>query len=256
MTALPHRVLTRRALLGAASFAGTAAWAHRASGRQSADPVVEGDCEVEPAVKMLFDWRSGLPVYQSVAESGPQLDWQPFNHPSFLGPFLIPPGWTGSAAWADSFTRDGVPEWRDVPMSLPQLTLSRVTAPDGDASFEYAIGSIQNALITTRQTATIAKQSVLDANPRLRPVCSIDDQGNALAPGWFSADRHRSSLLITFGTALTLPSEILPATVISFNSLFGRRRQMEELMYDVFLRILFQFLGGGSGDPIPTPTPT
>ncbi len=256
MTALPHRPFTRRALLGGASIVGVGAWAHRASGRQASDPVVEGDCEDEPAVRMLFNWRAGLPVYQSVAESGPQLDWQPFNHPDFLGPFLIPPGWTGSAAWAASFTRDGVPEWRDEPMSLPQLTLSRVTSPDRDASFEYAIGSIQNALLTTQQSATVAKQSVLGANPRLRSVCSVDDQGNALAPGWFSADRHRSSLLITFGTALPLPSEVLPGTVVSFNSMFGRRREMEDLMYDVFLRILFQFLGGGSGDPTPTPTPT
>ncbi len=256
MTAVPPRLFTRRALLGAASFAGTAAWAHQVSGRQAAEPVVEGDCEDEPAVAMLFDWRSGRPVYRSVADSGPQLHWQPFNHPGFLGPFLIPPGWTGSAAWADSFTRDGVPRWQDQPMSLPQLTLSRVTSPGGDASFEYAVGSIQNALLTTQQSAMLAKQSVLGADPSLRPVCSIDDQEKALAPGWLSADRHRSSLLITFGNALPLPSEVLPGTVVSFNSIFGRRRDMEDLMYDVFLRILFQFLGGGSGDPTPTPTPT
>src|SRR5690606_12605747 len=66
MSDLPPRLFTRRAWLGAAAFAGTATWAHRVSGRHAAKPVVEGDCEDEPAVEMLFDWRSGRPVYQSV----------------------------------------------------------------------------------------------------------------------------------------------------------------------------------------------
>jgi len=49
------------------------------------------------------------------------------------------------------------------------------------------------------------------------------------------------------------PDIYLPATTVSITSIFGPRAEMEDLMYDVFLRILFQFLGGGSGDPTPTP---
>jgi hypothetical protein len=76
-----------------------------------------------------------------------------------------------------------------------------------------------------------------------------------LAPAWFTVDVHKSDLLITFGNTTVLPSDITPVTVVSFNNLYGPRRDMEVLMYDVFLRLLYQFLGGGSGDPTPTPTP-
>jgi hypothetical protein len=60
--------------------------------------------------------------------------------------------------------------------------------------------------------------------------------------------------LITFGNSTVLPHDIAPATVVSFTSLYGPRRDMEDLMCNAFLRILFQFLGGGSDDPTPTPT--
>jgi hypothetical protein len=138
-------------------------------------------------------------------------------------------------------------------MQLPQLTLSRIVSAEADAGFEYAVGSIQNVLLTTQQSAQIAKQSVLGANPTLSNVCVIDDQYNQLAPGWFTVDEYKSDLLMTFGNATIIPSDTLPVTVVSFTNLFGPQRAMEQLMYDVFLRILFQFLGGGSGDPTPTP---
>lgn len=247
--------VTRRSFLGIAAMAGPGLWAQVAFGQQAAPTaVIEGVCEDEPAIEMLFDWRAGKSVYRSVAEAGPQSDWTPFNHPSSLGPFLIPPGWTGIAAWTDSFTQDGVPEWQDTPMNLPQLTLSRIVSPDGDAAFEYSVGSIQQVLLSTQQSAQIAKQSVLGATPTLQSVCMIDDQHNQLGPGWFMADKHQTDLLITFGNATQLPSNFSPTTVVSFTNLYGPREDMEQLMYDVFLRILFQFLGGGSGDPTPTPT--
>lgn len=110
-------------------------------------------------------------------------------------------------------------------------------------------------LLTTTQSSLIAKQSLLGADPTLRTVCSIDDQNNLLAPGWFTADRHRTNLIMTFGNALQLPHETAAATVVSFNTLYGPRSDMEELMFDVFLRILAQFRGGGGSDD-PTPTPS
>lgn len=237
--------IDRRLLLAAPLVATTAWWAQRARGQETA--VTEGDCEDEPSVALFFAWRNGQQVYDTVADGMPQIDWQPFEHPTLPVPYLIPPDWTGVAAWADSFTRDGMPEWQDAPPQLPQLTLSRIVSPDGDAVFEYAVGSIQQ-LLTTLESASIAKQSVLGEDPRLRKVCVIDDQANALAPGWFSVDRSGSGLLITFGNALQLPHEIAPATVVSFTSMFAPRRRMPDLMYEVYLRIMFQFLGGGGDD--------
>lgn len=250
-TILGYRA-TRRSLLGAAAVALPLYLAQRAQGQEP--PLIEGDCAEESAVAMFLDWRSGRSVYPSVAASGPQIDWEPFPHPSLPVPYLIPPGWEGIAAWADSFTREGEPVWQDSPLALPQLTLARLVSPEGDAVFEYAVGSIQQVLLTTRESARIGKMSTLGADPNLEQVCLIDDQHNALAPGWFSVDRHKRDLLITFGNATVLPHDIAPATVVSFTSMYGPRRDMEDLMYEAFLRILFQFLGGGSDDPTPTPT--
>ncbi len=126
-------------------------------------------------------------------------------------------------------------------------------SPEGEALFEYAIGAIQGVLLTTEQCSAIAKGSIVGADANLSPVCMYDDQFNAVMPGWFSVDRHGSRLLITTDNASILPSDVLPATVISYNAIYGPRRNMEKLMYDVFLRIFYQFLGGGSGDPTPTP---
>ena len=110
------------------------------------------------------------------------------------------------------------------------------------------MGSIQQVLLTTMQSAQIAKQSVLGENPDLQPVCVIDDQANPLSPAWFTVDRSGSGLLITYGNALQLPHDTAPATVVTFTTLFAPRLQMPELMYQVFFRILFQFLGGGGED--------
>jgi hypothetical protein len=237
---------TRRSLLGAAAVALPIFLAHMA--RRQEAPVTEGDCEEEPAVAMLFAWRNGESVYPSVADGMPQTDWQRFQHPSLPVPYLIPPGWTGMGIWTDTFTRAGEPIWQDTPLTLPQLTGTRLVSPDGDALFEYAVGSIQQVILTNRDSISIAQQSVLGEDPNLRSVCVIDDQFNALAPGWFTVDRHESDLLITFGNTQALPHDIAPATVVSFTSMYGPRQDMEDLMYDVYLRILFQFLGGGSDD--------
>lgn len=246
--------ISRRSLIGIAAAGAAGALGFKASGRQAGEDVL-ATCATEPAVDMLFRWRSGAPVYASVAENGPQIDWVPIQPQATSGPFLIPPRWSAYSGWADSFTRDGLPEWQERPVSAPQLSATRVVSPDGEALFEYAVGAIQGVLLTTEQSSGIARGSIVGADANLRPVCMYDDQDNVVMPGWFSVDRHRSRLLITSGNASTLPSDVLPATVVSYTAMYGRRRDMEDLMHDVFLRILYQFLGGGSGDPTPTSTP-
>lgn len=248
----PHRVSRRSIAAGSFVAISSLLVGRAASSRQT----VKGDCEREDAVALLLDWRAGKSVYPSLVVAGPQPDWVPFNHPAFLGPFLIPSGWTGSAAWTDTFSSDGEPLWQDSPPAVPQLILSRVSSADGDSVFDYVTGAIPNALLTVEETAHLASQGLLGANPRLRQVCLVDDGANPLSPAWFRADRHRSNLLVSFGNALQLPDTYLPATVVGYTLLYTPRRDAEQVMYDVFLRILHQFLGGGSGDPTPTPTPT
>ena len=246
--------VNRRAFLTAGAVAAPMLATQFVDG-QGSDPEIEGDCEDESSVQMLVDWREGKVVYPTLGDSTPQPDWVEFDHPTIFVPYLIPPDWTGVALWADSFTRDGEPEWQESQLYLPQLTASRIISPDGDAIFEYAVGSLQQVLLNTQDCASIAKQSIVGADPDLRQVCMIDDQYNALSPNWFTVDRQSSNLLITSGNAMQLPHDIAPATVVSFTSVYGPRSDMDDLMYDVFLRILFQFLGGGSDDPTPTSTP-
>lgn len=218
-------------------------------------PVVTGDCEEEPGIEMLFAWRQGQVVYPSIGDSMPQTDWEPAEHPGLLMPYLIPPGWTSIAGWCDSISRDGRPNWTDTPMPVPWLQLHRVISPDGNAAFEYVIGNIQGQPLHPLQVAEIAKASIVGENQEFREICLIDDSLNQLAPSWFTADRWERSVLITAGTALGLPDVFLPATTVTFQNIIAPRRDLEELMYDVFLRILFQFLGGGGSDETPTPTP-
>ncbi len=245
-----RRLLIAGGLSATAGLSGAAAFAQQ----PAPTAVVTGDCEDEPGIKMLFDWRAGKPVYSSLTEAMPQIDWEPVQHPSLLLPYLIPPGWTAIPGWCDSLTNDGMPNWVAEPPQVPWLTLSRIVSPDEDAAFEYVVGNIQGQPLSTAQCAAVAQQSVLGPKPELRSICSIDNQFDPLAPSWFTADRYDQSVLITAGTALGLPDFYLPATTVTFQNIFAPRKDLEELMYEVFLRILYQFLGGGGSDPTPTPT--
>ena len=117
---------------------------------------------------------------------------------------------------------------------------------------EYVVGNIQGDPLSTQQVAVIAKLGILGEGQQLRSVCAYDDQ-NPLAPTWFDADRVNRSVLVSTGTALGLPDFYLPATTVTYNNLYGPRTSFESLMRTVFIRIFFQFLGGGD---VPTPTPT
>lgn len=212
----------------------------------TAKPVTDGDCTNEPSVQMLSDWGAGKPIYASIAESGPQIDWVPSGLPVPMLPYLIPPDWRAVTGQCDAIDRDGVPQWTNQQLQVPWLTLARVLNKDSTAAFEYIVGNIQGQPLTPQQVTTIARASLLGPDPKLKAVCSVDSSADPLAPMFFSADRYEDSLLLTSVTALGLPDVFLPATTVSITSIFGPRDEMEDLMHDVFLRILFQFLGGGS----------
>lgn len=240
--------------MSAATAAVASGWALKVSGKQQPD--IEGVCEDEPAVDMLFRWQTGQLIHESMVDAGPQPDWKPYNRPGTQGMIFIPPDWEGTAAWADSYTRHGAPIWRDEPMAQPHLLLSHVVSPDGRSSFSTVTGLIDDALLDAEEVSLVARQGIVGDNPRLRPICMIDNPGAVDGPSWFTADRHRSNLMITMGTYLQMPDSTLPMTGLGYNAMYMRRRQSEEVMYDVFLRILFQFLRSAGGGSTPTPTPT
>lgn len=255
----PVRRLSRRSMVGLMAAGVAAGCSGQAlAQRSSLDDEVEL-CREEPSIQMLDAWRSGISPYESSLDAGPQPDWQYFEHPDMLGPSLVPPDWFAFPGWADSYSRSGAPRWEDERMSQPQLTSSRVVSPDGDAAFELVTGTVHGALLTLDEAMHLARQSVVVPDPDLRRVCYYEDPQDLSGPSWFSADRHERSLLITMGTIFHMPSDYAPMTGLGFNLFIGPRRQMEDLMYDVFLRILYQFLRkpeGGDDTPTPTPEPT
>ena len=257
MFTLASLLVDRRKLVaGLAAVAAPVALGARAYGMQSdTTAITDGDCTSEPSVQMLFDWRAGKPVYDSPADSGPQPDWIASNLPVPLLPYLIPPDWRAVVGYCDSISTSGEPQWTDQPMQLPWLYLARVLNNDSTAAFETISGNIQGQPLTPEQVSSIAKASLVGGNADLDPVCTIDDSANTLAPAYFAVDRSGENLLLTSVTSIGLPDIYLPATTVSITSMFGPRKEMEDLMHDVYLRILFQFLGGG-GDETPTPTPT
>jgi hypothetical protein len=247
-----ERLLTRRTVLGGAFGVIGAGMLRHGSGRSRQDDDLQA-CLEEPAADMLVAFRSGLGVYPSVMEIGPQPDWLVYEHPSALPPRLIPPGWTPIAAWADTFSSSGEPFWVDAPMILPQLSLSRVVSPDGRAQFEFFAGTIGKIMLTTQQGAYVAQQSVLGSDPDLQPVCAFDEDNDQLGSSWLTVDHHGRNVLLTYGNVYPAGG-FTPSTVINSSSIYGPRRKMEDLMYDVFLRLEYQFMGGPL-DVDPTPTP-
>lgn len=99
----------------------------------------------------------------------------------------------------------------------------------------------------------VAKLGVLGEGQQLKPVCAYDEQ-NPLTTTWLDADRVNRSVLVSTSTAIGLTDFYLPATTVTYNNLYGPHSSFESLMRTVFIRIFFQFLGGGD-NPAPTPTP-
>ena len=247
MTREPGLRIPRRSLVqlaGAFAGAGFGARAVRARAQTPPTLIGEGDCTVEPGVQLLVDFNLGRPVSLTLTDLQAPTNWQPYRHPTLPLLLFIPPDWTGVAGWADSYSASGRPNWTDQRPDVPQLNLARVISAEGDAAFEYVVGNILGQPMTPEQVAPVAKQSLLGEDPDIRSICTFLDT-NPLNPAFFQADRFEQSIHITAGNAVGLPSLFAPATTVSFQNFFGPRTDFEELMRDVFLRFVVQFMGGG-----------
>lgn len=241
---VPRRTLAKAAFVTVAALAVPAT---RRTFAQDDGVQQSGDCSREPGVQLLLDWRSGDAVFSS-AELLPGADWAVFAHPASAIALVIPPGWKAEMLFATDFTRTGEPRWSRRQPQLPQLSLLRITSPDGDAVFEYGLGSIQGPALTTSVVAQVATQGTLGADPEIRPICAYDDPANPVSPSWFQASRVDRAVLVSSGNALGLLDAYAPATIVSYFDMLGPRRDYEELMGSVFIPLLYQFSGGGGSD--------
>ena len=247
------RPLTRRAL-GLGSLGLTTLTLGRQVGAAQIAPgaTLSGDCLIEPGVALLAGFNLGQPVV-SIPELLAPLDWQRYvNFDTGLS-FTYPPDWTGGTLWAERVSGSSGPVWTMQQPLAPALTTARIFSSDGSASFENAIGTIYGVVFNLSQAATMAELGLVGASARLTPICSYEDP-NPLAPSWFRASYVDDSVLVTEGFAWASPRALLPNTLVIYYGMLGRRDEFEALMREVFLRILFQFKGGGGDEPTPTPT--
>jgi hypothetical protein len=87
----------------------------------------------------------------------------------------------------------------------------------------------------------------------MREICLYEDP-NPLAPTWFHADRVDREIMASSGVAIGNPDMLIPSTTVTYQNIIGPRRDFEDLVREVFIPILFQFLGGPSEEE-PTPDP-
>lgn len=215
-------------------------------------PTYTGECSLEPGVQLLVDWRLGVPV-MSMAEQLPGNDWALYTHPTLPLVFYYPPDWTPVALWAEDVDDHGVPVWTDQPPVIPTLSLARIVSPDQDAVFEFAVGNVTGPVLAPHDAALVAKQGLVGEDPDLREICLYEDQ-NPLAPSWFHADRLDRAIIVSSGVAIGNPQMFIPSTTVTYQNIIGPRRDFEDLVREVFIPILFQFIGK-SGENEPTPEP-
>lgn len=249
---LGSRTFSRRAamLVGAGALVSVA----RGGGSDAQEPFpYVRSCLQHPGVQILLDWRAARPV-MTIEDLLPPPGWQLYFHPTMPVSFQFPADWRGEARWAEWLSGTLAPVWQTVPPLLPVVTSARIVSPDGAAAFEIGVASITGAALTIQQSAAIALQGVLGESPRVTPICGFEEE-SPLARTWFQAVRSGTSVLVTDGVTISDSSGFSPFTTLSFQTFLGPSAQFDALARQVFLRILFQLLPGGGGDPTPTPTP-
>lgn len=239
-----RRIVLSRLLAGL--VAGSVPAARRVSAQTSLTEVWTGDCSLEPGVQFLLDWQAGLPVVQITELAAPH-EWVAYRHPSLPLALHIPPDWTPVAGWATTFSKSGMPQWKDRQPVLPQLTLFRIISPDNDAAFEYAVGSLAGQPRTPAEASPIAIQSLLGEDPELKEICGSLDS-NPIGPSWFGAYLNEKSLFASRVFAVGAPDVLNPATIVTYTSLFGPEKDFEDLAHAVFARMIVQFMGAANGN--------
>lgn len=261
-------VLNRRALLAMPPLAGIGLIAQRMTSAQSPQLETRGDCLDEPALRMLLDFQTGnwdrLPFTRE-EDVLPEADWVVGVSPE-IGALLVPPDWTFLNVWANSFAENGVPEWQAEQMVYPWWAATFIISPDESAAFISVTGGVDGRpYLGAGDLVELAQNTIMGSADEGREVCAaLQEQQAGLGMNevlYTFGSRYGRDLLVCRGWGLQ--SDVSgpsagPGTTFNFDVMIGPRRESEELMTDVFMRILWQMLpksGDGASTPTPSPTP-
>lgn len=264
------RRLTRRWVAVALGAVGMTLVLPGAARKQPASVLAGRECGGNDGVVLLRTWfEEGLTALGlELGDFLPLPEWESKLFPTGMS-LRYPPDWTAEALYADTYSDSGRPIWTDERLAVPQLQAMRLVSPDGKAAFEFAVGNIQGILLEPDQSAWIAAQSLLGDEPTVEVLGGFEVEDTyGIAPGWFragEADRsldtaedaeREATLIVVAGTnshlASVAPGAFPDVTTATYYAIGGPEGDFEELTRDVFLRVLFQFLGGedaaGGGD--------
>lgn len=246
--------MNRRAML--AGLLGTSlgmAGLHRI-GTEAQAPADLAGCLAEPGIALFLGIFQGQPLMQ-LEELMPRPDWQLFLSPSTTVSFLYPPDWTGQVLFASSFSPSGAPQWVGQQQSASGLTSARVVGPQGNAIWEYVIGSLLGVALTLEQAVAIAEAGVFGDGPSGTRLCAHTETVTGVGVSWLTAVERDGLVLMTNGTLSSDPAATVPYSVLTYYALGGPKAELEPLMRQVLIPIQWQMLRGGGFEPTPTPTP-
>lgn len=256
---------SRRTLLGLAPAAAVATWAMLRASSNARQMEVDGDCAREPAADLLYNFVTTNFAALPYVGLDDRVDWR-LGQSTKFGAFMAPPDWSVVNAWANEWGPNGIPRWQTEPLPAPAWTTTTVIAPDQDALWMYVEGSVDDIYLTPELAGELARATIVGSDANLRDVCALrqtDIVNTELENTLFmTADRQGSELLLTHGWALLAPfggPSLGKGSAFGITGMIAPRRHAEDVMRDVFLRIMWQLLpraGGGSDDDEPTPTPT
>lgn len=265
MTSPRERIINRRSIMLGAPLLAAGLWTQRP--KVSAQVQVTGDCSIEPAVQYVRDYASqnlmALPAEKMGATLDPAVDWV-MAQSGELGVLLIPPGWTLVNAWANTTDSDGMPEWQTTQLQFPFWATTLIVSPDESAMFMHVYGAYDNVELSAADGAELARQLVMGRDQRPDGICQveqIDPPAMLQSSKWLTGDRYGSSLMVSKGELLISSVSGMTlgyGTTFIFDAFVAPATEAEDLVLNVYLKLLFQLApkGGGGGDTTPTPSPT
>lgn len=259
------RFLSRRTLLAGSPVLAAAGLAQLKRAASSAQTTTVGDCSVEPALQYLYDFTSlnftALPVW-GTGTLEPDIDWVIAQSPelSFL---MIPPGWTVYNGFANSFDRDGIPQWTETPLPWPFWSTTEFASPDGSAAYVFIRGALDSVQLLPEDGAALGRHLVMLPDFQPKNLCTAvqtDSLGEINRGFWVAGDRYDGELLLSRGTILVSSvagMNLGPGSTFFIDAFVSPTETSADLMLDVFLKFLYQQMPkGGNGEPTPTPSPT
>lgn len=264
MTPPLNRILNRRTLLTGASAVTATAWIQQRHAAGAGQLSVSGDCSLEPALQHVFNFSTSnfnaLPLHRMGSlEPGP--DWVISQSPE-LGILLTPPGWRVINEVANTFDREGLPQWQSGQLPFPWWATTVVESPDASTGYIFIRGALDDIHITPAAGADLTRHLVMLPDVQPQSLClaeQVDNLGDMTNEYWVSGDRYDHELLLSRGTSIVSSvsgSNLGPGSTFLIDAFVAPADRAEDLVLDVYLKILYQLLPkGGAGDPTPTPTP-